>query len=316
MIMTAKTITKALGGAWHGTYGMALCPTHRDGKEPALKVSDAQDGGVVVHCFAGCAWQDVKAELRGRDLLPSVDPGRRRRGHPGGRVRTLPSSKSGCPGAADTDAQRRSAAARAIWQASVSARATPVEVYLASRGLTLEIALSIRFHPNLKHGPTGLYFEAMVCAVQGPGREIVGVHRTYLLPGGRGKAQVTKPRLMLGPCCGGAVRFARAEREMGIAEGIESGLSVLQVRPDLPVWATLSTSGLKSVWLPAEVESVVVLADGDEAGEQASQAAAQRLVAQGRCVRIARPPKGMDFNDRLLQPANVVTFPGKALVNG
>ena len=214
------------------------------------------------------------------------------------------------------DAQKRTAVARKIWRASVPATGTSVETYLASRGITMEIPPSIKFHPNLRHGPTGLHFEAMVAAVQGPDREIVGVHRTYLLPGGRGKAQVAKPKMMLGPCQGGAVRFAQAEREMAIGEGIESSLSVLQVRPDLPVWATLSTSGLKAVWLPTEVESVIILADGDDPGEQAAQAAAQRFAAQGRQVRIARPPRGMDFNDRLLQPANVVTFPGKALVNG
>ena len=45
---------------------------------------------------------------------------------------------------------------------------------------------------------------------------------------------------------------------------------------------------------------VVVLADGDEAGEAAAQDCALRWKREGRGVRVARPPLGMDFNDVLL----------------
>jgi putative DNA primase/helicase len=44
---------------------------------------------------------------------------------------------------------------------------------------------------------------------------------------------------------------------------------------------------------------VIVLADGDEPGEAAAQACARRWNREGRRVRIARPPQGMDFNDLL-----------------
>ena len=69
--MTAATIIKALRGSWSGSYGMCLCPCHNDGKTPALKVSDdsRKDDGIDVHCFGGCDWRDVKAELRRRGLL-------------------------------------------------------------------------------------------------------------------------------------------------------------------------------------------------------------------------------------------------------
>jgi DNA primase len=64
--------------------------------------------------------------------------------------------------------------------------------------------------------------------------------------------------------------------------------------------ATLSTSGLCSVILPPEVKTVIVAADGDEGGEEAAQAAARRFIAEGRKVKIARPPQGLDFNNVLL----------------
>jgi putative DNA primase/helicase len=43
-----------------------------------------------------------------------------------------------------------------------------------------------------------------------------------------------------------------------------------------------------------------VLADGDEPGEAAARDCAQRWKREGRRMRIARPPWGMDFNDLLL----------------
>ena len=45
---------------------------------------------------------------------------------------------------------------------------------------------------------------------------------------------------------------------------------------------------------------VIVLADGDDAGEAAARDCAWRWKREGRHVRIARPPQGMDFNDLLV----------------
>lgn len=51
--MKAREIIAALGGRWHGSYGLALCPAHDDGKTPALSVGES-DGKVLVKCHAGC----------------------------------------------------------------------------------------------------------------------------------------------------------------------------------------------------------------------------------------------------------------------
>jgi putative DNA primase/helicase len=48
------------------------------------------------------------------------------------------------------------------------------------------------------------------------------------------------------------------------------------------------------------VREVIVLADGDDPGEMAARECAFRWMREGRRVRIARPPRGMDFNDVLL----------------
>jgi DNA primase len=67
----------------------------------------------------------------------------------------------------------------------------------------------------------------------------------------------------------------------------------------------LGTSGLKAVILPLEVKTVIIAADADEAGEKAAQDAARRFYLEGREVKIARPPAGMDWNDVLQLPENV-----------
>ena len=124
---------------------------------------------------------------------------------------------------------------------------------------------------------------------------------------GLAKAPVTKPKMMLGRCGGGAARLAPVGPEMVLSEGLETALSVQQAT-GLPVWATLSTSGMRSVILPPEVKTVIIAADADEPGEKAAQAAARRFIAEGRTVKIAHPPQGMDFNDLLLKPENVIPF--------
>ena len=67
-----------------------------------------------------------------------------------------------------------------------------------------------------------------------------------------------------------------------------------------PTWAALSTSGLRTLDLPSDVRNVIVLADGDDRGELAARDCALRWKREGRRIRIAHPPRGMDFNDMLV----------------
>ena len=58
---------KGVRGGW-----MALCPTHED-RNQSLKVAEADDAKVLLHCKAGCATPDVVSAmgLRMRDLFPA-----------------------------------------------------------------------------------------------------------------------------------------------------------------------------------------------------------------------------------------------------
>jgi hypothetical protein len=107
--------------------------------------------------------------------------------------------------------------------------------------------------------------------------------------------------MSLGPVSGAAVRLGLAGRELAICEGIESALSFQQAT-GITTWAALSVPGVCSLVLPKEISAVVLGPDGDDPGDGAAVEAAKRFVREGRKVRIARPPRGMDWNDVLRQP--------------
>ena len=290
--MKAEDLAKALGGRKAGATWMARCPAHDD-RTPSLSIGEGEGGTVLMHCFAGCHQRDVIAALRERGLWQTAGKTSAKwHKKPDPKVHKTP----------DADAVQRTALAMAIWEASLAPEGTPVETYLRSRGLDLPASPSLRFHPEAKH-PSGAFWPAMVAMVtRGSDGTPMGIHRTFLARDGEGKAPVESEKMMLGPCCGGAVRLADPGDVLMVGEGIETCLAAMKATGH-PAWAALSTSGLKALVLPPEIKSVIVLADGDEAGEAAAQKCAERWKRQGRLVRIARPPKGMDFNDMLLSRA-------------
>jgi putative DNA primase/helicase len=122
---------------------------------------------------------------------------------------------------------------------------------------------------------------------------------TFLERDGNGKAPVDSAKMMLGPCRGGVVRLAEPGEVLMVGEGIETCLAAMQATGHA-AWAALSTSGLRALDLPKDVRDVIVLADGDDPGEAAARDRGLRWKREGRQVRIARPPRGADFNDLLV----------------
>jgi putative DNA primase/helicase len=293
--MTAESIAKALGGRKAGGGWAARCPAHDD-RTPSLSIRDADNNKVLVHCHAGCDQRLVMSALRRRGLWAEDRP------HSlwttachGQVVGRRPS---------DDDA-RRSEVALAIWRSAKPAQGTLIETYLASRGIDVQPPDTLRFHPGLKH-PSGGIWPAMVALVtRGADGTPLAIHRTFLAHNGGGKAPINPQKMMLGPCRGGAVSLADPCGMLMVGEGIETCLAAMQSSGH-PAWAALSTAGLRGLDLPKDVLDVVVLADGDEAGERAARECALRWKCQGRRVRIARPPQGMDFNDMLrgVRPAS------------
>jgi len=66
-VLTAETLARTLGGCRAGSHWLAPCPAHEN-TDPSLSVRDADDGRVLVHCYARCDPAVVIGELRSRRL--------------------------------------------------------------------------------------------------------------------------------------------------------------------------------------------------------------------------------------------------------
>lgn len=282
--MTAAGIARALGGCKSGTQWIACCPAHHD-RKPSLSICDADDGKVLVRCHAGCEQARVIAALRDRGLWATG--GRRYCRKP---IQSHNNHRDG-------EDVKPSAEALAIWDASVAATGTLAETYLRSRGLQLPPPNTLRFHAALRH-PCGAWPAMVAMVTRGKDGTPVAIHRTFLAIDGSGKAPVDPEKMMLGPCRGGSVRLGPSGDVLMVGEGIETCLAAMQ-STGLAAWAALSTSGLRALELPREIRDVIVLADGDNPGEAAARDCASRWKREGRRVRIAHPPRGLDFNDLL-----------------
>ena len=198
----------------------------------------------------------------------------------------------------DHDDAKRTEAALAIWQVRCRPAARWSR-HISPRVDCISRRTTLRFHAGLKH-PSGSIWPAMVALVtRGVDDAPLAIHRTFLARDGSGKAPVDPPKMMLGPCRGGAVRLAPATDLLMVGEGIETCLAAMQATGH-PAWAALSTSGLTALELPDEIREVFVLADGDASGEAAAHKAAVRWKGEGRRVWVAHPTQGMDFNDMLM----------------
>ncbi len=279
-----SAIVSELQLRWAGSCWMGDCPAC--GYKMAFSLT-VKDGKELFFCHACQDSKAVLEALKGRRLygfLPDAASSRL-----AGKI--LPS---------ENNKEKQIKAAKAIWEQAKPIQGTKAEAYLASRGLEASCLEGLRFSPACFHMPTGKAYPALLAQVtRWPVAGLVGIHRTYLKPEGIGKLEHPNAKMMLGDIRGGAVRLAPCVQRVGLAEGIETALSV-QTSTEWPMWACLSTSGLQNIVLPDSVREVLICADHDPAGLKAAYAAAERLTREGRRVKIATPPQtDTDFNDML-----------------
>jgi putative DNA primase/helicase len=294
--MIASSIAHALGLKRAGREYTGACPCC--GYKSGFTVTE-HEGRLLLYCAAGgCSQSDLWAALRKLGLAPEEDrkaaePSRKRKHRKPSDAPTITSSSEG------TD--NKDNAVAALWRRSKPIGGTVAEAYLRARGYTGPLPSVLRLAYG-KHPSGDGYHPMLVAAVVLEGRldQGVALHRTFLRPDGSGKAELEPNKMTLGPCKGGAVPLAPASPVIAVSEGIESGLSYMELA-GIPTWAALSTSGIRNLILPPEVREVTIACDPDIPGIRAAYDAAEHWIAEGRRVRIARPPVGFDFNDILLQ---------------
>ena len=184
-----------------------------------------------------------------------------------------------------------------MWQRSQRAEGTVVEAYLRARGYRGPVPISLHYVTGMH--PSDQQWHPIMLAVAlraDDPPKIAGVHRTFLLEDGSGKALLEPVKMSLGDLREAGVPLAPLGPKVGVSEGIETGLSFQQAT-GIPTYAALSAAGMKALLLPTVVREVVIAADPDEVGMKAAEAAARRWHAEGLIVRIPKPPGKLDFND-------------------
>lgn len=261
----AAAVAQALGGRRVGDGWLCPCPLPWHGRRrgdinPSLKVADGRTR-LIVHCHAGCETHEVLAALRSRVIL---DDGRNR-----------PSNEAR-PSANDNEN------ALAIWNAGTSPANSPVALYLQNRGILIPIPSSIRFTTGLDQRP------AMIVAVQSLAGDVQAIQFTYLSQDGR-KADGPLPRRTVGSMIDGAARLGKAGPTLGLAEGTEDALAVMQLH-GIACWASLGAGRMYHVAVPKEVRQIHVFADNDDAGKAAAERTATVHNGQGRTVVLRYAP--------------------------
>jgi len=264
----------------------ACCPFHPD-RSPSFTI---YSGDRRWHCF-GCGRGgdviDYTRQAEGVGVIEAI------RLLDAGAIPVVEPKAAAWP--EETD---RTDEALAIWQAAVPIAGTVAERYLRRRAITIELPDTLRF-ARVRLGKRPI-MPALVALVANAGGAPCGIQRTFLtedgskadLPGG-------KVKFSLGRVRGGAIRLGPVGSELAVCEGLEDGLSLLQLGAP-SVFVAAGSGMMPRMELPGCVADVVIGGDADDAGRSAADAAAEAFAEQGRRVRVIYPASGFkDFNAEL-----------------
>ncbi len=294
-----------------------LCPFHED-RNPSFAVYPEIG---AYKCFSASCGEtgDVLTWLNkaeGLDFAQAVEFLN------GGPVQLAPArQKAPPPRGAVRSREDERAKAYAIWKKGRPIEGTITETYLReARGIrTADLS---RF--RIAHGDDITYWEvvddtprevltgpAMLAAFQAPDSRFTGVHMTWLKPDGSGKAEIVtqdgeilKSKKIRGFYHGiGAIRLGEPADRLATCEGIETGLSVVEVLPDVPVWTAGSWHAMGALPIPPQVRRLTVLGDNDmkdmAKGMAVLRGVCREQAARGTETHLSMAPEGMDHNDWL-----------------
>jgi hypothetical protein len=277
-MMTAQEIAVALGGGYaqqlpNGSY-LTRCPVPSHGKgrgdhSPSLSLRDG-DHDLLVHCFAGCDPLDILDAIF--DVIRDK----------GGEV----DQPSAAPAPEDSDKYKRQQheKARWLWRQRRPIAGTIAERYLREvRGITCALPATLGFLPARKSEHHPAMIAAFALADETP-RPVVAVHLTLLKPDGSGKAEIEKPKIMVGSPKGLPIVVALPNDLLGLAicEGIEDALTAHQLT-GLGAWAAGAAGfmGALGAAVPDYIEAVTIFAHADKAGQDGASELATALGQRG-----------------------------------
>jgi hypothetical protein len=287
-----RDIVARLGGDLYNGGSRANVPGPGHSKrDRSLSLRQMPNGRIVYHSFAPVDHAEVLQHLGIEDQVPR-------------RMSAVEAAQARVEREREGRAsdERRRKFCDEIWRSTSEAAGTPVETYLRGpRAVTGPIPACLRYSSAVPLGyqASAPQLPAMVALAHRPNGDVAGLHATFLLPDGSGKADLPDPRRMFWSLGGGAVRLgppANRDGVLAVAEGVETALSYRDLTR-VPTWAAGSTAGLSRFVPPPKLTWLMVAADSDDTG--AGLAAARELAARvrRRCrVTLASAPQGKDWN--------------------
>jgi len=281
----AYTIARELGGdkVERTAKGYKTCCPVHDDRSPSMTITDAKNGDVAVHCFAGCEWRAIRDELKARGLIEDRRQGRQRdtvaREAAGDRGDPPPSRSSGAQqgigagDAATAEAKPRNAdgnEAPPPWQRPIAARYD----YRDPEGNIL--------YRKVRFGD-GLSPKARLCAWDGKRWRWSTLRRRRVL--------YRLPDLVNPENTERAVVFCEGERD---ADNLAAIGAVATTQRD-----GASANPADNELTPLEGRTVVVIGDKDAPGRQFADNVARTLLPIARSVRVVDLPveEGEDVTD-------------------
>ncbi|MES2625927.1 MAG: primase-helicase zinc-binding domain-containing protein [Pseudomonadota bacterium] len=149
-------------------------------------------------------------------------------------------------------------------------------------------------------------YDCMVLPIQNRAGAVISYHITYLQ--NAQKASVRSPKKMLPPSesmQGAAIRLTDIYPVIGLAEGIETALAVMETYK-IPCWAASCANMMETFQPPEGVTSVLIYADNDLnfTGQKAAYVLANRLAIQGLTTGVFIPNEVGDFADTMKEASS------------
>lgn len=297
-VVAAEVALKPKGREFAG-----LCPFHAERTPSFYVVPDKS----MFHCFGCGAHGDAigfAMRMRNLDFLAAV---RWLLDLPENQPETLKQIATTRPRENESVTAER--VAEIVRACRPVTRQSAAWLYLASRGLQPEQP-ALLAHPALYCHEVGKPLPALVAPIRdGERGEIVAVQRIWCADriefdgsatyrDGRAELQIRKKTL--GRMGTGAVRLAPAGAALGLAEGVETAIAASMLYR-MPVWAACGAARLGHLWLPPEVQQVIVFADRGATGEELAERAAGLIHHRGVACQVVFPEQGFgDFADQII----------------
>lgn len=214
----------------------------------------------------------------------------------------------------EEEAQKRTERIRKAWSESMPIMGTLAETYLRARGIKADLRYvgnNLRFHASMPYKEDDdtpwVRLPCMLAVYRDANGQPLTLHRTFLKEDGSGKANVSRPKMVMAPprdMRGGYIVLDKPHagnggKYIGIAEGIENALSAREGM-GCAMFCGYSDRLMAMTKFPDSVISVFVFADKEPSGAGLRAAEDLKKANTNRDVMILSPEEDtdkVDWND-------------------